>query len=177
MSFSIGFRGVGDQAARDAKRKLRRERIVQGAGQEASPHNATLDAISGVVAMLAKQYPESMIEGMASGHLGWEDGSAQFSFTVREARQGELEANEPEGDEEPTPQDRRAAGPTEQAKDEQTKVASGPAQPPDRGVVPSGSQPAQPQPPRPNSGPAVGNSGSTQQAGSKPAGGTPPSNA
>lgn len=92
MSFSIEFRGVGAQAKRDAQRRLRAARVVSGGTQADSPRNATLDALSGIVAMLSTQYPDGMIEGNANGYLNVDGGSVSFNVRIREARQGEVDA-------------------------------------------------------------------------------------
>jgi hypothetical protein len=96
MPFSGGFRGIGQGAKRDAQRVLRGQRAVAGGTQGDSPHNASVDAVVGLVAMLATQYPDALIEGSVNGRMGDFDGRLSLQVSIREARQGEADALEEE---------------------------------------------------------------------------------
>lgn len=92
MSWNINFQGVGPQAKKSAQRAFRNLKTLTGGTQGDSPKNTVLEGLTGVVAAVAAQFPDSVIEGSSSGHIDDFGGSAQFDIRVREATQGELES-------------------------------------------------------------------------------------
>lgn len=200
MSWSAEFSGVGAAAKREAQRKLRGQRGLVGAGQEASPHNATIDAVVGVVAMLATQYPDSRIMVQTHGHLDWDRGG-EVQLTVRIApateadrerdvetarRQRLIESGQITEDE-PTPKpvhmDNTPAPAGQPAAPQTPEAKSGTTQnrpTADAGNAPVARQPggnANAQPTSAAGNAAVGQRSGADEAGGKPGSGTKPSNA